>query len=257
MTLRCLGHATRESGGINPRICSCATPCRAYGRSGSLSLARIRVSHLADSTSNRWFDETGRGSELRNTADYGNRMAKGWHGEAIGLVDRRAIGVGQAQKMFRANLRSGMSGCRRTQRWMAWIVAILALAPWWGCGRGTPETVPVRGRVTFRGGPWPQPGVIHFLPHQPHPGYPSRPGWGHFDHDGQFVVTSWQPGDGLVPGTYGVSVECWEVPESMEKPGSGKSCVPPKYQSSRTSGWVVVVEPGKPLLDLRFDVPAP
>lgn len=167
------------------------------------------------------------------------------------------MGRRQAQKMSGANLRGLVGGRRWPQPRAAWVVAMLALAAWWGCGRGTPETVPVRGRVTLRGGPWPQPGVIHFLPHQPHPDYPSRPGWAYFDRDGQFAVTSWRPGDGLVPGTYGVSVECWEVPESMEKPGTGKSCVPPKYQSSRTSGWVVVVEPGKPLLDLRFDVSAP
>ncbi|MCR4415774.1 MAG: hypothetical protein NUV77_25450 [Thermoguttaceae bacterium] len=137
------------------------------------------------------------------------------------------------------------------------LLLVVALGATCGCGNRGPETVPVRGRVTFGGGPWPKPGTINFLPHKPHPDYPSRPGSAEFDTEGNFVVTSWRPGDGLAPGTYRVSIDCWEVPETMDKPNAGRNCVPPKYRNSQTSGLEVTVEEGKPISDLRFDVPKP
>lgn len=135
------------------------------------------------------------------------------------------------------------------------LLLVAALGATSGCGNRGPETVPVRGRVTYGGGPWPKPGTITFVTHKPNPDYPSRPGSAEFDTEGNFVVTSWRPGDGLAPGTYRASVDCWVVPETMDKPGSGRNCVPAKYRNSQTSGFEVTVEPGKPLADLRFDVP--
>lgn len=123
-----------------------------------------------------------------------------------------------------------------------------------GCGEGT---VSVSGRVTYNGGSWPKPGVIHFLPEEPDPDYPSRPGSGQFDTDGQFTVSTYKPGDGLFPGTYSIAVECWLEPPSLEKSSAGRSAAPPKYQSGRTSDLKVTIEPDKPRRDLELNIPRP
>jgi len=123
-----------------------------------------------------------------------------------------------------------------------------------GCGRAGPEIVPTRGKVTLDGGAWPKPGVIYFTPLKPAEGFPRRPGTGHFDTDGTFTVTTLDPGDGLIPGTYRIAVECWEVwPE--EKP-PGKSYVAEPYTSPARSGLELTVEPGtRGPVEVKHDIP--
>lgn len=126
-----------------------------------------------------------------------------------------------------------------------------------GCGRSDVELVPVRGKVTYGGGEWPKEGVLYFTSAEPVEGQPQRPALAHFDTDGSFKVTSWDEGDGLVPGEYRVAVECWKVPPTMESPQPPVSFVPEKYQSPQTSDLTVTIEPGQGSQDLKFDVPKP
>ena len=77
-----------------------------------------------------------------------------------------------------------------------------------------------------------------------------------FGPDGRFEVTTIHPGDGLMPGEYQVSVECWEVAPSMNPADKPRSFAPDKFQSGATSGLnVVVPADARGPIDVRFDVP--
>jgi hypothetical protein len=84
-----------------------------------------------------------------------------------------------------------------------------------GCSGDGLTTVPVRGKITFGGGPPPAEGAVFFAPLEVEPGFPRRPGRARFGVDGTYAATSFEQGDGLVPGTYRVSVECWQTPPGM------------------------------------------
>jgi len=133
--------------------------------------------------------------------------------------------------------------------------AVFSAAALWlaGCGSDHPETVPVRGRVTLGGGDWPKPGRLVFTCVKPAEGFPRRPGRADFDTDGDFEARTWDPGDGLMPGTYKVAVECWEVSPTMEN--GGQSPVPPRYRRASSSDWQLVIQPGSGAQVVEFDVP--
>jgi hypothetical protein len=131
---------------------------------------------------------------------------------------------------------------------LAWagVAAVSLLLP--GCGSRVSGLNVVRGKVTYGGGPWPKEGMINFI------GGP-RPASAKFDLEGNFAVASFEKQQGLFPGKYKVTVECWEERPQMGVPNSGKSYVPAKYMSPTTSDLEFTVEAGKPLTDLKFDVP--
>lgn len=135
----------------------------------------------------------------------------------------------------------------------------LLLAAWCllplGCGRGELEVVPVRGKVTFGGGEWPKPGVLYFTIDQAAEGLPGRPGVGHFGTDGNFTVTTFTEGDGLIPGQYKIGVECWEVAPTMGGSGPPKMYVPARYQNALTSDLKLTVESGQRVVEVNFDIP--
>ena len=119
-----------------------------------------------------------------------------------------------------------------------------------GCGekRGM---VPVKGRVTFDGGPPPKPGHVTFGPTKAAEGFSQRPGQAAFDAEGKFEATSYHAGDGLTPGAYRVNVICVEhepqpVPGGME----AVTFVAPQYK-----GQEVVVPSGSKPMEIAIDVP--
>lgn len=138
------------------------------------------------------------------------------------------------------------------------LVAVILLALS-GCGGSVAKTVPVKGVVTLAGGAWPAPATIQFTPLSAADGFPLRPASGNVQLDGTFKVTSFEPGDGLLPGKYEVSVECWKSQPQMSPTGGGmidgQSAVPDKYRSGKTSGWIVEVPAGSGPLELKYDVP--
>ena len=103
-----------------------------------------------------------------------------------------------------------------------WVLGCLGICIL-GCGPSRPTTIPVRGTVTFNGGPPPAEGMITFPCIEPAPGFDRRPGRARFDTSGKYSATSFVDGDGLVPGTYRVRVECWKVAPSMEAQASPDS----------------------------------
>jgi len=89
-----------------------------------------------------------------------------------------------------------------------------------GCSKtDRPKTIRVSGKVTFAGEPPENPGALFFAPLEVEAGYPRRGGRALFDTDGEFAATSFDDGDGLVPGTYKVRVESWKRPPTMNDPG--------------------------------------
>jgi hypothetical protein len=128
------------------------------------------------------------------------------------------------------------------KRWAAVAVAtgLLVLA---GCGPDRPVTVEVTGKVTLDGKPFDKPGTLYFTPIEPAAGLPSRPGRADFGADGLFTARTFQEGDGLIPGRYGVAVDCWDSYPTPENPHP-KSYVPKKYANAWSNDLEVVVAPG-------------
>lgn len=119
-------------------------------------------------------------------------------------------------------------------------------------GCGNPHgTVKVSGTVTVNGAPPPGPGTVTFTTVTAASGFPTRPAMAKFDTDGEYTTTSYEPGDGLIPGTYKVAVECYETPPNMEGKRV-KSYIDAKYMNGETSGLELSVEPkSRPI---KFDI---
>jgi hypothetical protein len=81
-------------------------------------------------------------------------------------------------------------------------------------------------------------------------------GYAEFDAEGRFRVVS-SSYSGLVPGRYGVAVECWRAAPSIRNPtvGADASFVPPKYQSPVTSGLELEIKPGQGSVVVHWDIP--
>lgn len=117
-----------------------------------------------------------------------------------------------------------------------------------GCGNERPM-VPVSGTVTFGGGEWPQAGTIGFTPVSSTDGVLTRAGSASFAKDGKFVVGSYKPGDGLMPGVYRVKVSSVD-PSDFTKSPEELNIVPKDFQPDD-----LVVEAGMDPIVLNFDVP--
>jgi hypothetical protein len=114
--------------------------------------------------------------------------------------------------------------------------------------------VPVEGTITFGGGPWPAAGVVYFTVESTAQGASAHPSTATFDTNGKLTVRTFKKGDGLMPGTYKLGVECWKVPPIMGSQTPPESYVPERYQSAATSGLVVTVETGRRVVHVSLDV---
>jgi hypothetical protein len=117
-----------------------------------------------------------------------------------------------------------------------------------GCGEPEKPLVPVSGRVTYGGGDWPMAGAITFTPVASPGATPARPGGARFGPDGKFVVGSYKPGDGLMPGRYSISVSCFDT--NTTKPRDEAEYVPRDFHAEE-----LVIEKGQDAVELNFDVP--
>ena len=139
---------------------------------------------------------------------------------------------------------------------LVFLAVLVAIPVSAGCGNKRPITVPVRGRITYGGGVWPKPGLIHFTPVKVPEGIPRLPVSAEFSTEGTFSVRTPGYGDGLLPGTYKVHVECWEVEPRLGGMTPAKSFAPEKYTRPETSDLPpVVIEPGAIVPLLRYDIP--
>jgi hypothetical protein len=121
-----------------------------------------------------------------------------------------------------------------------------------GCGSDGIGTIPVSGQIRFDGGPCPAEGTIAFSPIAPQEGVPRRPGTARFQKDGHFTVTSFEEGDGLLPGRYLPILSCWKGEPSNKDPNSYErlNCIPAGYKPNE-----VVVDPTNKSVHVRIDVP--
>ena len=108
--------------------------------------------------------------------------------------------------------------------WAGWIAAGILLMQS-GCSDGRPERVPVSGRVLIDGEPLKY-GSIRFYP-QNH-----RAASGEIKPDGSFTLTTYEFGDGCVPGVHPVSVNASEWLNSRMQ----RWHAPKKYYGPATSG---------------------
>ncbi|MBN2294658.1 MAG: hypothetical protein JXM70_19675 [Pirellulales bacterium] len=123
-----------------------------------------------------------------------------------------------------------------------------------GCGPSRPEMVPTSGTVTIDGKAPLEPGTLYFHPIETAKGLPARPATATFDTSGRYTVKSFEEGDGLIPGRYKVSAECWEVPPNMAgRPV--KSRIAGRFNSAVSSGLEeVVIESGSADRQIDFEL---
>ncbi len=112
------------------------------------------------------------------------------------------------------------------------VLAVVLLASCWGCGSNAGpyagKTVPVKGKVTYKGKPLTQ-GEILFEPDS------GREANGNIQPDGTFELSTFKAGDGAVPGKHRVAVSGT----------SKKDAVPVKYKNTSSSKTQVEVTEGK------------
>ncbi len=138
------------------------------------------------------------------------------------------------------------------------LVALASLLVLTGCRPSGEALVPVSGKITYGGGPWPCAGMLFFTPAQSADAVTVRPGWARFAVDGTFHATSFNEGDGLFPGRYRVAVRCWPPSAaSGEAPAQAVSPVDAKYGSPETSGLEVEIKPGERSVSVELNVPKP
>jgi hypothetical protein len=111
-----------------------------------------------------------------------------------------------------------------------------------GCTKSEiPETIPVRGVITYQGKPVPK-GSITFDPMQIEEGRPHRPAVSFIEKDGSYSLSTFRKKDGAVPGTYKV----WILSSKLEliqysRPQDIEWLIPEKYTQSKLSGLTAEV----------------
>jgi hypothetical protein len=118
-----------------------------------------------------------------------------------------------------------------------------------GCGGSNPITKQVRGTITFEGAPPPKIGKITLAPIEVAQGLPKRPASGDFDEAGAFTLTTFQPGDGIIPGRYSANILCWREPPTLATRLSA-NYVPPTFQPEFT-----VEVDGEEPVEIHINVP--
>ncbi len=140
-----------------------------------------------------------------------------------------------------------MNGRHRGRDFNLTVMLVAATAMICGC-QPRPDMAPVEGKVLYNDQPL-HFGIVMFQPTQ------GQIAQGIIQSDGTFSLSTFQPGDGAVPGTYNISVLCYEAhdpngPGPKEDAGGGmwlgKSLIPLKYTRTRSSGLSADVSLDKP-----------
>jgi hypothetical protein len=146
--------------------------------------------------------------------------------------------------------------------WLAVWLGCCCLAGCGGTRAGQLPTVKVAGLVTYRGVPL-KSGRIRFVP-LPIAGKQVRVAYGTVDAYGQYYMSTYAQGDGVVEGDYRVVVESREEPPPDDDvvkhrtKGGGvtvqqpKSLIPERYANPEASGLTAHVGPGRNAID--FDL---
>jgi hypothetical protein len=117
--------------------------------------------------------------------------------------------------------------------WLLWAACLLMV----GCGDVRP--VPVRGTVTVGGKILPY-GSIAFQPADPQQG---RSALAFIQPDGSYEATTFETGDGLLPGEYRLAIDGSPPPFDISPVDTRGPPLPKRYESGLTSGLTVMVSP--------------
>jgi hypothetical protein len=137
------------------------------------------------------------------------------------------------------------------------LVAAALEAATGGCNL-RPATVPVRGKVLYRGEPL-KFGVVMFHPAQ------GQVAQGAIESDGSFQLSTFRLHDGAQPGAYHVSVMCYEGHDPQRAPHAdetgegmtlGRPLIPLKYTRAKSSGLLVDV-PAEGVSDVVLELSGP
>jgi hypothetical protein len=115
------------------------------------------------------------------------------------------------------------------------------LLPACGCGDGRPRRVPVSGRVLIDEKPL-KTGFLQVLPQG------NRPASGEIAPDGRFTLTTFEDGDGCVPGKHPVAVLAGKSLSETEF----QWFAPKKYADSKTSGLTLEVTESRDDIELHL-----
>lgn len=119
-----------------------------------------------------------------------------------------------------------------------WLLVIAICAA--GCTKSdNPKTYPVTGKVTYRGQAVAN-GIVLLTPDEN-----GHAATGNLEKDGTFELTTFQKGDGAVPGKYQVAVQVFPA-EGAGLPGAEFAGKPPpvprKYMSADSSGLTAEIK---------------
>lgn len=125
----------------------------------------------------------------------------------------------------------------KCSQWL-WVIAIIAA----GCTKSdNPKTYPANGKVTYRGQAVAN-GIVLLTPTES-----GHAATGSLEKDGTFHLTTFQKGDGAVPGKYHVAVQAFPA-EGAGLPGAEFAGKPPpvplKYMSAASSGLIAEIKAG-------------
>lgn len=98
--------------------------------------------------------------------------------------------------MIKGRVNSAMTSAGVWRR-SVWLLLLILLAS--GCGPSRPPTVKVTGTVIYRGSPV-SAADVNFIPAD------GRPASGRTNEQGRFTLTTFMPGDGVLPGEHVVTI---------------------------------------------------
>jgi hypothetical protein len=132
---------------------------------------------------------------------------------------------------------------RRVVGLLALVTVLVA-----GCEKSRPPlpaAVPAKGTISLPGGQPLRAGrvILHPKPSQKD-GRVAVEAFGDVE-DGKFTLTTYQPGDGAVPGEYVATISPFNYKSKTGSPTRlpNASQVPQRYQEEATSGWEVEITP--------------
>ncbi len=115
-------------------------------------------------------------------------------------------------------------------------IAVCCLAA--GCSQDSgPQTFPLKGKVLFEGVPVTN-GTVRYAPTDAAKG---RMALGKIGKEGEFTLSTFKSGDGVLPGAYSISITAFIIPEDatqqqIEKEYFNEPAIPKKYFDTKTSG---------------------
>ncbi len=122
-----------------------------------------------------------------------------------------------------------------------WLLPLVALVLT-GCGESEVELAPAGGTVKFTDGTVPQgeTAIVNFSPSGKDKKALKKGASADIQPDGSFQLMTVEPGDGVIPGKYKVTIIVHKTYLGQEL------LVPPKYLQAQTTPFEETIELGKP-----------